>query len=104
MTWLAIVLVGAGSYLLRLLPLVVLPRLTLRPGLERAVRHAGVAAIAALLVSSLQTDAAAGSVGPILVAVAVALALALRGAAMLRVVALSGVTYVTVLAISNAVS
>ena len=58
MIWVAIVLTGAGSYLFRLVPLVVLPRLTLRPGLERAVRHAGVAAIAALLVSSLQTDAA----------------------------------------------
>lgn len=103
MTWLAIVLVGAGSYLLRLLPLVVLPRVTLRPGMERAVRHAGVAAIAALLVSSLRTDAAAGNDGPTLVAAAVALALALRGAGMLRVVSLSVLTYVTMLVISNAV-
>jgi branched-subunit amino acid transport protein len=103
-TWLAIVLTGAGSYLFRLLPLVVLPRLTLRPGLERAARHAGVAAIAALLVSSLQTDSGAGNAGPTLVAVAVALALAVRGAAMLRVVSLGGLTYVMVLVISNAVS
>jgi len=100
--WVAIVLTGAGSYLLRLLPLVVLPRVTLRPGMERAVRHAGVAAIAALFVSSLRTDAGAGNAGPTLVAAAVALALALRGAGMLRVVSLSVVTYVTVLVISNA--
>ena len=102
MIWVAILLTGAGSYVFRLLPLVVLPRLTLRPGMERAVRHAGVAAIAALFVSSLQTDAGAGNAGPTLVAAAVALALAVRGAGMLRVVALSGFTYVTVLVISNA--
>ncbi len=87
MTWLAITLVGVGSYLLRVLPLVVLPRVTLPPRVDRAVRHAGLAAITALLVSSVTGRVGAGDLRPTLIAVAVGCGLAVprRGDAACRV-------------------
>lgn len=103
MTWAAMLLTGAGSYLFRVLPLLVLPRVTLPPRVYHAVRHAGVAAIAALLVSSLTGGAASGDLGPTLVAVATASVVAARGAAMLRAVSLAGLSYVAVLIVSATV-
>lgn len=100
MIWLAMILTGAGSYLLRVVPLVVLPRVTLSPRVERAARHAGLAAITALVVSAVTHRVDAGDFLPTLIAVAVALALTVRGAAMLRVVAAGGLAYVAVLAVA----
>jgi branched-subunit amino acid transport protein len=100
--WPAIVLAGAGSYVLRLLPLVVLPKVTLPPRIERGIRHAGIAAITALLVSSVTHRGGASDLLPTLVAVAVGLALAVRGAAMLRVVTIGGLSYLAVLVVAAA--
>ena len=103
MIWPAIVLAGVGSYVLRVLPLVVLPKVSLPPHIERGMRHAGIAAITALLVSSVTHRGEAGDLLPTLVAVAVGLTVAVRGAAMLRVVAIGGLTYLAVLVVSAAV-
>ena len=87
MTWLAIVLVGLGSYVFRIVPLLVLPRLGLRSSrLEQAAQHAGTAALSALMVSSVTHRVALGDAGPTLAGVGVALVLALREAPMLVVV------------------
>jgi branched-subunit amino acid transport protein len=85
------------------LPLLVLPRVTLRPRFDRAVRHAGMAAITALLVSSVTGHAEAGDLRPTHAAVAVGVALAVRGAAMLRAVSIGGLTYVAVVVVSTTV-
>ena len=68
MMWLAIVGVGLGSYLLRVIPLVVLPRVSVPPSFDRVVRHAGLAAVTALLVASISGQAG-GDLRPTLVAV-----------------------------------
>ena len=77
-TWAAMVAVGLVSYVFRAVPLVVLDRVRIGERTDRVVRHAGAAAVTALLV---------GSVGhgfsdlrpTVLAATAVALALAARG-------------------------
>ena len=98
MIWLAIVLTGVGSYVLRLIPLVVLPQRarsaprssvpSATPGSRRSPRCS---------CRRCRPLPAAGDLRPTLVAAAVALALAVRGAAMLRVVSLGGLAYVAVL-------
>ena len=102
MTWLAVIGVGLGSYLLRVIPLVVLPRVSPPASFDRVVRHAGVAAITALLVASVSGQAATGELGPTLIAVTVATALAIRGATMLNVVLVGGLVYVAVLVAASA--
>jgi branched-subunit amino acid transport protein len=102
MTWLAVIAVGLGSYLLRVIPLVVLPRVALPASFDRVVRHAGLAAITALLVASVTGQAATGELLPTLVAVTVAIVLAIRGATMLNVVFVGGLVYVAVLLASSA--
>jgi branched-subunit amino acid transport protein len=100
--WLAILGVGVGSYLLRVIPLVVLPRVSLPPSFDRVVRHAGLAAVTALLVASISGQAS-GDVRPTLVAVLVASVLAIRGVSMLYVVSVGGLVYVAVMLASSAV-
>ena len=102
MTWLAVIGVGLGSYLLRVIPLVVLPRVSVPPSFDRVVRHAGLAAVTALLVASISGQAG-GDLRPTLVAVLVASALAIRGASMLYVVLVGGLVYVAVQLASSAV-
>ncbi len=97
MMWLAILGVGLGSYLLRVIPLVVLPRVSVPPSFDRVVRHAGLAAITALLVASISGQAGPAISVRRLVAVPVASALAIRGASMLYVVLVGGLVYVAVL-------
>ena len=103
MIWPAIVLAGLGSYVFRVLPLLVLPKVTLPPRIERGIRHGGFAAIAALLVSSVTHHGGTSDLLPTMVAVGVGLALAVHGAAMLRVVAIGGLTYLAVLVVAAAV-
>ena len=96
--WLAILGVGVGSYLLRVIPLVVLPRVSVPPSFDRVVRHAGLAAITALLVASMSAQAN-GDLRPTLVAAVIAI----RGVSMLYVVLVGGLVYVAVLLASSAV-
>ena len=99
-TWAAMVAVGLVSYVFRAVPLVVLDRVRIGERTDRVVRHAGAAAVTALLV---------GSVGhgfsdlrpSVLAATAVALALAVRGASMLRIVVAGTGVYATMLVVAG---
>lgn len=68
-TWLVIVAVGLGSFVLRLAPLLALERVRLGPRVERLVANAGTAAITALIATSTR-EAASGRV-PVAVVAAV---------------------------------
>ena len=92
-TALAIVAVGALSYGLRVTPLLALGRVAIGPRLDRAVRHAGAAAVTALFVGALVHGSASGPQPAVLVASGGALVVAVRGAAMLRVVLTGAAAY-----------
>ena len=93
MTWLVILAVGAGSFLFRLGPLLVFERISLTERGDRAIRHAGTAAITALIVVSTKHSATGDAVIPTLLAVAVALVAAAKGASMLRLLLFGSATY-----------
>jgi branched-subunit amino acid transport protein len=95
-TWAAILAVGLGSYLFRLLPLVLMGhrgRTTVSAPLDRTIRHASAAALTALVVSSLVHGSGSGQPLALWGAAAGGLAVALRGATMLRVVVLGMAVY-----------
>jgi branched-subunit amino acid transport protein len=89
MTWLAILAVGAGSFMFRLAPLMVFERITLTERGDRLIRHAGTAVITALIVMTTKHSASGGSLVPTLLAVSVGIVLAARGSSMPRLL-LSG--------------
>lgn len=93
MTWLVILAVGAGSFVLRIGPLMLLERRTLRPSGDRMIRHAGTAAITALIAVSTAHSATGGHTAPTLIAVAIAALLAARGSSMIRVALCGGAVY-----------
>lgn len=97
MTWLAILAVGAGSFLFRVAPLLLLEHRELGPRSERFIRHAGLAAVTALVGTSTAHSADGGHVLPTLIAVAVALAATLRGRSMVRTVVAGGAAFAFVL-------
>ena len=101
MTWVVIVAVGLGSFLLRLGPLLVLQRVSLPARGDRAIRHAGTAAIAALIVVATKHGATGGGALPTVVAVAVAGVLAARGASMLRLLAVGGGIYACIVVVMS---
>jgi branched-subunit amino acid transport protein len=86
------VAVGRGSYL-RVMPLLLMGRGTASARVERTIRQGSAAALTALAVSSLQHGAGSGPLLAFFGATAAGLVVALRGASMLRVVALGGATY-----------
>ena len=86
MTWVVILAVGAGSYLFRVVPLLLLQRVALSESTDRAIRHAGLAAIAALIATSAHHAAHGTSVVPSVMALGVGVGLALRRASMIRIV------------------
>lgn len=80
--WLAIVLVGAGTFVLRAAPMVGARRLEMSEQAQEALGHAASGAMAALLVMSvahLSDGAAPSGILAALPAVAVALVLGHRG-------------------------
>jgi branched-subunit amino acid transport protein len=93
MTLLAMVLVGLGSYAFRAVPLFAFPHLQMSSRVERSLRSAGTAAIAALATGGLLHPRSHADLGASLVAVAVGLVAATRGATLLRVVALALASY-----------
>ena len=96
MTWLTMVLVGLGSYAFRVVPLLVLPKLELSAGADRILRHAGAAALTALVVTSITGRADGGDARELVAtvaAIASATALAPAGRAMLHVVAAGAAVY-----------
>lgn len=96
--WIVVLVVGAASLALRALPLLASDAVRLGPRAREGLRHAGIGAIAALLVASLLPHGA-GPAHPdvaMLVALAVGAGLALRGASMLVVVAAGAAAHAAV--------
>jgi branched-subunit amino acid transport protein len=93
MTWVVILAVGAGSYLFRVVPLMVLREVPVGGPAERTIRHAGTAAITALVVLSTRQSATGTGTVPTLLAVASAAVLAGRGASMARLLLVGGSIY-----------
>lgn len=85
-SWGVFLAVGVGSYLMRVVPLLVGARVDWTPRTERAVQHAGIAAIVALITSAT-IHAGADATTPVAVlAVLVGVIVAVRGGSMLRTV------------------
>ena len=93
MTWLVMIAVGLGSYLFRLGPLLVLQRVSLSDRADQLIRHAGTAAITALIVVSTKQSATGSAAVPTVIAVSVAAVLAARRASMLRLLTIGGAIY-----------
>jgi branched-subunit amino acid transport protein len=79
--------VGAGSYAMRVAPLLVLTTRWRSERTDRLLRRSGVAALTALVASSTRALATGTAVAPVLLAMTVGLALARRGSAMPAIVA-----------------
>ena len=94
MTWIVIVAVGVGSYVLRVLPLFVGGKYLASPRAERIIAHAGTAALAALIATGLDRSAdSATGFAPTWASGAAALAVAVRGGSMQRVLGAGAVAY-----------
>jgi branched-subunit amino acid transport protein len=93
-SWIVIVAVGVGSYLLRVLPLFVGGKYLASPRAERIIAAAGAAALAGLIVTGLDRSAGTSTdVVPTWTCAATALAAAVMGWSMQRVLAVGAVTY-----------
>jgi branched-subunit amino acid transport protein len=94
--WLAIVLVGLGSYALRVIPMLLGERVRLSQRTDVTLRHAAVGAMSALLVLGVK-KVDADPVSPDTIAVGMALAVsgtvAILGRSMALVVLCGGLTY-----------
>jgi branched-subunit amino acid transport protein len=88
--------VGVGSLVFRIVPLAFADRLIGMTGVDRVLRHAGTAAVAAMAASSLDRAAVTSHVPALIVATAVGLVLTLRGKSMLTVVAVGLVLYLVI--------
>lgn len=97
MTWIVVLAVGAGSFLLRVMPLLLLERRPLGPVGERTVRHAGIAAITGLIAVSTTHSAERGNALPALLALAAAMSITVRGHSMVRTVLTGSAVYATAL-------
>jgi branched-subunit amino acid transport protein len=84
-TWLVILAVGAGSFLFRLGPLLVLHRIALPESADRVIRYAGCAAVTALITLSARGTATGDATLPTLLALAAGVVMAVRQATMFRV-------------------
>ena len=93
MTWLVIIAVGLGSFVFRVGPLLLLQRVSLSERSDRAIRHASLAAITALIVVSVRHSATGEATVPTVLAVALGVVLAVRGASMLRLLVCGAATY-----------
>jgi branched-subunit amino acid transport protein len=93
MTWIVILAVGLGSYVFRVGPQLLFERTSLSANGDQVIRHAGTAALTALIVVSVKQSAAGNALVPTLLAVAVAAVVAARGGSMLRLLACGGAVY-----------
>ena len=95
--WLAIVLVGLGSYAFRVVPLLLGDRMRLSEGADATLRHAAIGAMTALMVLGVKRVLAADPFSldaiPVGTALAISGTLALLGRSMPLVVLCGGVTY-----------
>jgi branched-subunit amino acid transport protein len=98
-SWIAVLVVGLGSYSFRVAPLLIGARLRLGARTQDVLRHAGMGGIAALLVTSVVGFGTSGgivAVASAVGAVAVAAAVALRGRSMTLVVLAGGAVYAVI--------
>ena len=94
MIWAVMIAVGVGSYLLRVLPLFVGGKYLGSPRAERIIAKAGTAALAALIASGLHRSASTTTdFAPTWLSAAAALAVAVRGGSMQRVLAAGALAY-----------
>ena len=93
MTWIVMVAIGAGSYLFRVGPLLALQRVSLSDRTDGLIRHAGTAAITALIVLSTKQSATGSAAIPTVLAVSCAAVLAARRASMLRLLTIGSAIY-----------
>ena len=96
--WIAVICVGLGSLAFRITPLAFAGR-TASPRVSRMIKDAGAAAVAAITVSSFDRAAQSGDVTALAVAAVIGLLLTVRGASMLRVVAVGLGVYVALSAL-----
>jgi len=97
MTWVVIIAVGVGSYLLRVLPLFVGGKVLASPRAEQIIASAGAAALAALIVTGFDRSAASATAAvPTWLCAATALVVAVRGGSMQRVLAVGAIAYAAV--------
>ena len=105
MTWVVIIAVGIGSYLLRVLPLFVGGRYLTSPRAERIISNAGAAALAALIITGLDRSAGTSTdVIPTWICAAAALAAAVKGWSMQRVLGVGAVTYAATWALMSVIN
>jgi branched-subunit amino acid transport protein len=94
--WLAIVLVGLGSYVFRVVPMLLGERMRLSERVDETLRHAAVGAMTALMVLGVERAApepfSAHSV-PVGLALAISGTVAILGRSMPLVVLCGGMTY-----------
>jgi branched-subunit amino acid transport protein len=96
--WVVVLAVGAGSYLLRSLPVLLGGRRMASPAAERATAHAGTAALAALVATSVAHGSATTGGDPAMLAgAAVGVVAAVRGQSMVRVLMVGSAAYGVVL-------
>ena len=93
MTWVVILAVGAGSFVFRVVPLLVLQRAPLGERTDRVIRHGGLAAVTALIAVSTRHGATGSATAPTFVAVAVGVVFAVRGASMVRLLIFGSAAY-----------
>ena len=91
--WIAVLCIGLGSLAFRITPLAFAGR-TASARVSRVIKDAGVAAVGAITVSSFDRAAQLGDVTALAAAGVVGLVLTVRGASMLRVVAVGVGVYV----------
>jgi branched-subunit amino acid transport protein len=100
--WLAIVLVAIGSYVFRVVPLLLGERMRLSESADSTLRHAAVGAMTALIVLSVEKAAAepcGADTIPVAVALAVSGTAAFLGRSMPVVVLGGGAAYGLVLGV-----
>ncbi len=98
--WIAVLLVGSGSYAFRLAPLVLGERLRLGERTQQLLRHAGMGGITALLLAGVTAHGSSDSAGqaggyvatmvPTAAAVLVAAVVAFGGRSMITVLLAGG--------------
>lgn len=102
--WIAVVVAGLGSYLLRVLPFLAGDRVHLSERAQAGLRHAGMGAITALLVLGVVSLLRPGSglaVVPVVAALVAATVCALKGRTMLTTVLIGAATYVAALVLMS---
>ena len=104
MTWVVIIAVGIGSYLLRVLPLFVGGKYLTSPAAERIIGNAGAAALAALIVTGFQRSAATSTdTIPTWICAAAALTASVKGWSMQRVLLVGALTYAAMWALMSVI-